>query len=177
LTDNPVIHVNHSVFLPNVPAVIDQRLQDNSDKALVASLARIRIEDNDLPLRPGFGTVGREIKLRANFFPVRIPAKSLYEYDVAISPTAGTAIRRVKKRIFQLAEASPEWAHHGLRGQVAHDHAAKLISAATLPQPLAIRVVYYDEDEDPPAPNTRSYKEYTLTITFTQPLDTQALTR
>ncbi|KAJ7253036.1 argonaute-like protein [Mycena haematopus] len=164
------------VFNANVPAHIDARIADNSDKALVVALAYVSVANDDLPLRPGFGTAGREIKLRANFFPVRIPATSLYEYDVAISPVAGTAIRRVKKRIFQLAEASPDWARHRLRGQVAHDFSSKLVSAAKLPQPLAIRVVFYDEDEDPPAPNTKAYKEYTLTITYTQPLDTQALT-
>ncbi|KAJ7130276.1 argonaute-like protein [Mycena epipterygia] len=163
------------VFAADVPATIDARIQNNSDKALVASFKSIRSGDTDLPLRPDFGTVGKEIKLRANFFPVRIPAGSFYEYDVAISPTAGTASRRVKKRIFQLAEASPDWTRMGLKGKVAHDHAAKLIAAAKLPQPLAIRISFYDEDETPPAPTSKTYKEYTLTITFTQPLDTQAL--
>ncbi|KAJ7856608.1 argonaute-like protein [Mycena leptocephala] len=131
------------VFNANVPATIDARIQDNSDVALVASFKNVEEDDDDLPLRPGFGTVGRPIKLRANFFPVKIPAGSLYEYDVAISPTAGTASRRVKKRIFQLAEASREWATRGLKA--------------------------------PPAPNSKAYKEYTLTITYTGPLDTQAL--
>ncbi|KAJ7151373.1 argonaute-like protein [Mycena crocata] len=165
------------VFQANVPATIDARLSDNSDKALVATFKSIRIHDNELPLRPDFGTAGREIKLRANFFPVRIPARSIYEYDVSISPTAGTASRRVKKRIFQLAEASPAWAALGLRGRVAHDHAAKLIAADKLRQPLSIRIAFYDEDEDPPAPDSRAYKEYTLTVTFTQPLDLTALTK
>ncbi|KAJ7291279.1 argonaute-like protein, partial [Mycena rebaudengoi] len=170
-------HYHFRVFAVNVPANIDARLQDGSDTALVASLKSIRVSDNELPLRPDFGTVGKPIKLRANFFPVRIPAGSLFEYDVAISPTAGTASRRVKKRIFQLAEASPEWARNGLKGKVAHDHAAKLIASKKLPQPLAIRISFYDEDETPPAPNSKAYKEYTLTITFTQPLDSEALTK
>ncbi|KAJ6463934.1 argonaute-like protein [Mycena sanguinolenta] len=165
------------VFNANVPATIDARIQNNSDKALVTSFANIRVANDDLPLRPGFGTAGREIKLRANFFPVKIPATSLYEYDVAISPTAGTSARRVKKRIFQLAEASPDWTRHRLKGQVAHDFSSKLVSAAKLPQPLAISVVFFDEDETPPAPGSKAYKEYTLTITYTQPLDTQALAK
>ncbi|KAJ6613603.1 ribonuclease H-like domain-containing protein [Mycena sp. CBHHK59/15] len=167
------------VFAANVPANIDARIQDGSDKALVASFRSVRpsLGPNELPLRPDFGTVGKEIKLRANFFPVKIPTGSLFEYDVAISPTAGTASRRVKKRIFQLAEASSDWSKHGLKGKVAHDHAAKLIAAMKLPQPLAITIAFYDEDETPPARNTKAYKEYTLTITFTQPLDSQALTR
>ncbi|KAH7911489.1 ribonuclease H-like domain-containing protein [Hygrophoropsis aurantiaca] len=127
-----------------------------------------------MPLRPGFGTVGTAIKLRANFFPVRIPKGLLYEYDVAITPAAGTAARRVKKRIFQLAEQTTAWNEAGMRGTVAHDSSAKLIAPRQLPQPLQIKVLYYDEDEaGPPA---QGGKEYTLTITFTQDIDTQNLT-
>jgi len=125
-------------------------------------------------LRPGFGKAGREIKLRANFFPVKVPRGPLYEYDVSISPTAGTAIRRVKRRIFQLAEQSPDWVNAGLRGVVAHDHSSKLISANQLNQPLSIRVPFYDEDEQGPQPGG---KEYSLTIEFTQIIDTSGLVK
>lgn len=129
------------------------------------------VNPNELPLRPGFGTLGRQIKLRANFFPVRVPKGPLFEYDVSISPVAGTAVKRVKRRIFQLAEQTQEWHSYGLRGCVAHDHSAKLISSRQLPQPLSIRVPYSEEDEE------SSGKEYTLTITFIQPIDTSGLVR
>nr|GAT44419.1 argonaute-like protein [Mycena chlorophos] len=157
------------------PATIDARVANNSDKQLVASRAGIAVDSNDLPLRPDFGTAGREIKLRANFFPVRLPRGPLYEYDVSISPVAGTAARRVKKRIFQLAEGSPQWTQLGLKNRVVHDSSAKIIAVSLLPQPLAIRVPFFDADEQRPAPTDRSYKEYTLTITYTQSLDMQAL--
>jgi eukaryotic translation initiation factor 2C len=110
----------------------------------------------------------------ANFFSVNVPRGSLYEYDVGISPAAGTTIRRVRRRIFQLAERSHDWARNGLVGKVAHDHSAKLIAAKALPQPLDIRVAYFDEDESGPTPGG---KEYTLTITFIQTLDTSSLLR
>jgi hypothetical protein len=127
-------------------------------------------------LRPDFGKEGRGIKLRANFFPVKVPKGPLYEYDVSISPTAGTAIRRVKRRIFQLAEQTPDWASAGLRGVVAHDHSSKLISAKQLrvSPPLSIRVPFYDEDEQGPQPGG---KEYTLTIEFIQSIDTSGLVK
>ncbi|KAJ7201035.1 argonaute-like protein [Mycena pura] len=160
---------------PNAPSSIDARIADNSDKELVATFKNLRVHPEELPLRPGFGTKGKEIKLRTNYFPVRIPGAPLYEYDVSISPTAGTATRRVKRRIFQLAEASPDWANAGMKGKVVHDHSAKLIAAKKLPQPLAIRVPFYDEDEDPPARGSKGYKEYTVTITYTLSLDMQAL--
>ena len=40
------------------------------------------------PKRPDYGTVGRPIKLRANFFPLRISSKltDLYHYDIEITP-------------------------------------------------------------------------------------------
>ena len=160
-----------SVFQPGRPA-LDSRLADNSQDALVAALKSLKLKSDELPSRPGFGKEGRAITLRANFFPVRVPKGPLYEYDVSISPAAGTAARRVKRRIFQLAEDSRDWATHGLQGSVAHDHSSKLISAKPLPQPLSIKVPYYDEDEDGPR---QGGKEYTLTIEFIQQIDTSAL--
>ncbi|KAJ8454486.1 hypothetical protein ONZ45_g19287 [Pleurotus djamor] len=117
------------VFSPGSPATLDARLADNSQDVLLASFKSLSLKPNDLPSRPGFGTLGRAIALRANFFPVEVPDRSVYEYDVAITPVAGTAAKRVKRRIFQLAEATPAWKQFGLQGNVAHDHSAKLIAS------------------------------------------------
>ncbi|CAA7399444.1 unnamed protein product [Spirodela intermedia] len=38
------------------------------------------------PARPGFGTVGEKITLRANHFLVKLPQKEIFHYDVAITP-------------------------------------------------------------------------------------------
>lgn len=159
------------------PAEIDRRIADGSDKALVATFAASRssAEPDSMPLRPDFGTEGQEIKLRTNFFPVRVPKGPLYEYDVAITPVAGTSIRRVKRRIYQLAEQTTAWKQVGMKGKVAHDSSAKLISAFLLPQPLTIKVPYYDEDES--GPPQQGGKEYTLTIKFIQEIDTSNLVR
>ncbi|KAG6907598.1 hypothetical protein DXG01_008216 [Tephrocybe rancida] len=159
------------IFSPG-PANIDARLSDNSELALVASFKNIKPNRDDLPLRPDFGTKGRPVKLRANFFPVKIPKRPLYEYEVTISPTAKTAMRRVRRRIFQLAEQSQDWTRKGLQGNVAHDHASKLISAKKLDQPLTIKVPFFDEDEDGPKAGG---PEYVLTIEFSRDIDTQGL--
>ncbi|PSR75783.1 hypothetical protein PHLCEN_2v8900 [Hermanssonia centrifuga] len=143
----------------------------------------------DLPTRPDFGTVGQEIKLRTNFFPVKVPKGPLYEYDVNITPAV--SVKRVKRRIFQLAEQAVDWANAGMSARVAHDHASKLIAADKLPQPLVITVPFTDEDEGEELPQSKSKggkkgdkkadkkvdkkKEYTLTITFVQDLETQSL--
>jgi eukaryotic translation initiation factor 2C len=108
--------------------------------------------------------------LRTNFFPVRVPKGPLYEYDVSCSPQA-TNSRRVKRRIFHLAETSEDWISNGLRGCVAHDFSAKLIAAKILPQPLTVTVLYFEEDDD----QDRGKKEYTLTIKYIQPIETDSL--
>ncbi len=133
--------------------------------------------------------MGQEIKLRTNFFPVKVPKGPLYEYDVNITPAV--SVKRVKRRIFQLAEQAVDWANAGLSARVAHDHASKLIAADKLPQPLVITVPFTDEDEGEELPQSKSKggkkgdkkadkkvekkKEYTLTITFVQDLETQSL--
>ncbi|KAG5725156.1 Protein argonaute-2 [Termitomyces sp. T112] len=159
------------IFAPG-PATIDARLSDKSESALVASFKGIKLDRDDIPLRPDFGTRGKQVKLRANFFPVKIPKRPLYEYEVTISPTNRTAMRRVRRRIFQLAEQSSDWRHKGLQGNVAHDHSSKLISAKKLDQPLRVKVAFFDEDEDGPTPNG---PEYTLTIQYSRDIDTQGL--
>ena len=62
-----VFPVYVSVFAPNTPAVIDARLTNNKQDALVASFRSLPISDNNLPLRPDFGNAGTPVKLRANF--------------------------------------------------------------------------------------------------------------
>ncbi|KAL0948418.1 hypothetical protein HGRIS_010999 [Hohenbuehelia grisea] len=160
------------VFAEGQPANIDARLTDTSQDDLIASFKSLRVKPTDLPPRPGFGTVGKAIKLRANFFPLKVPNRPLYEYDVDLKPVSGTANRRLRRRIFQLAEATPDWQQNGLRGTVAHDHAAKIIAVNKLPQPLQIVVPYYDEDEPGPTPGG---KQYTLTIKYVQQLEPEGL--
>lgn len=165
-------------------------MQSNSEDQLVAALSGLRLQDTDLPTRPGFGTVGTAIKLRTNFFPVRVPKGPLFEYDIAISPSV--TAKHLKRRIFQLAEITNDWQNAGMGGTVAHDHSAKLISARALPQPLVITVPFTDEEDDniPSQPaaakpkggkkggkKTNQPKEYVLTIKFVQELETESLVR
>ena len=73
------------------PANVDARLANNSEDQLVASLSSLTLSDTDRPLRPGFGVEGKVIKLRTNFFPVRVPKGPLYEHDVKITPAGQSA--------------------------------------------------------------------------------------
>ncbi|THH27194.1 hypothetical protein EUX98_g6995 [Antrodiella citrinella] len=176
------------VFAAGVPATIDARLTDTSQDQIVASLRSLKLQDTDLPIRPDFGTVGKAIKLRTNFFPVKVPKGPLYEYEVTITPA--TTVKRLRRRIFQLAENTTDWANAGMTRTVAHDHASKLIAARSLPQPLEIKVPFTEEDEGeiiaPPQPakggkpgkkggGPKKPQEYVLTINFVQELETESL--
>lgn len=63
----------------------------------MASLSSLTLKDTDLPVRPGFGTEGRTINLRTNFFPVKVPKGPLYEYDIKITPAGLSEVARYGK--------------------------------------------------------------------------------
>ncbi|KAI0767246.1 Piwi-domain-containing protein [Fomes fomentarius] len=164
------------VFAPPGPANVDARLTDQSQDALVASMRSLRLkpDGNDLPVRPDFGTAGTQIKLRTNFFPINVPKGPIYEYDVTIDPPANN--KRLKKRIFYLAEQSNEWRQAGMTNKVAHDNSEKIYSAIELPTLLVIQITYTEEDdEDRQQP--REPKDYTMTIKFIHATETQGLLR
>jgi eukaryotic translation initiation factor 2C len=120
-------------------------------------------------------------------------------YEASILPAAGSTSRRMKRRVWHLAEETPAWAQHGLKGKVAHDHAEKLVSVITLyvpylgapynaygmsmcsrscycsPQPLVIEVPFYEEDET--GPPATGGKTYTLTIKHSQDIDMSTLVK
>ena len=137
------------------------------------------IKPSDLPPRPDFGTVGPTFKLKTNFFPVKLPKKTLFEYDIAITPRVSASIKRVKRRIFQLAEATDDWTKHSLKGKVAHDFASKLVAVSKLPDPLVIKIIFSDEGEYPKEKDKDKKKQkqkvYTLTFKFVKDLDTSNL--
>lgn len=171
---NGLILDHFSIYAPpGHTAEIDARLRDNSQDEMLARFKDIDIGATDFPLRPDYGTEGRAVTLRTNYYSMSIPGP-FYEYEVVIAPTTST--KRVKRRIFELAEDTQDW-KATLAGSVAHDHSAKLVARKELPQPLTIRVPFYDEDEDPPARGATASKEYTLAIKFIQELETESLKR
>ena len=166
-------HVECSVFLQNIPATLDARVSDNSQDDLVNRLKQLTVKPTDIPSRPDFGTVGPSFKLRTNFFPIKLPKRTIYEYNVEITP--GATIKRIKRRIFELAEATNDWTQHGLKGKVAHDFSSKLVAVNKLPEPLVIKIIFKDEDEDAKDKKKQKPKEYTLTFKFVKDLDTSNL--
>ncbi|KAJ7747645.1 argonaute-like protein [Mycena maculata] len=157
------------IFAENVPANIPPRLSPASHDQLIKSFKTVPA-DPDRPLRPGYGTLGQPITLRANFFAVRLPAGPIFDYTVEINPK--TDINRLKARIFFLLEQSDVC--KPLLGHIAHDRSQRLVSARRLPEPLDITVPFYEDGETGPRPGATVY---TVSIKFDKELDVASLTK
>lgn len=157
------------IFAEATPANVPPRLSDVSHADLIKSFKSLAIKP-ERPVRPGYGTLGTPITLRANFFPVKLPKGPIFDYNLEISPK--TDISRLKKRIFELLERSPVCVPH--LPYIAHDHSQRLVSARELPQPLDIPVPFYDDHETGPRPNAMVY---TVSIKFQRQLDVGSMTQ
>ncbi|KAJ7074810.1 argonaute-like protein [Mycena amicta] len=157
------------IFREGLPAVLPARLSETNHNQLIQAFSAVKHKP-DRPLRPGYGTRGTPITLRANFFPVRLPNGPIYNYSMDITPK--TEIRRLKDRIFFLLEKSPQV--RPFLGHIAHDRSARLVSAKKLPQPLDITVPFYEDNETGPTPDG---KVFTVQIKFDRELDLRELTR
>ncbi|THG98015.1 hypothetical protein EW026_g4090 [Hermanssonia centrifuga] len=132
--------------------------------ALVAAFKKEPLT-KEMPLRPGWGTVGKPINLRANFFALRLPTKlTIYDYDVSITPKADLRGPR-KARILELFEGSPLCAPH--LGYIAHDRSERLVSSKMLPQPFSVELPFSEQGAPPPGPNA---PVYTVELKFVRAL-------
>ncbi|KAK0467814.1 argonaute-like protein [Desarmillaria tabescens] len=140
------------VYKENVLARIPDHLTPDKQNKLIAVLRKVPVKATR-PTRPDFGTLGKHIVLRSNFFPIELPEGPLYEYEVKIEPT--TFLNRRKDRIFQLLEASPQvqpWL-----GFIAHDRSTRLVSAVKFPT-LSVAVPFYEKDQDGPSSGAITYQ-------------------
>ena len=148
---------------------IPPRLDEPQLQRLIAGFKAVKSKPV-MPLRPGFGTKGTPIKLRANFFAMTVPKGPVYDYVVEITPN--TDINNIKQRLFNLLEQSDLCRPH--LSYIAHDRNQRLVSAKKLPQPLDIQIPFYEEHERGPAQDA---KVYMMSIRLDRELDTNQLTR
>lgn len=151
------------------PAPVDQRLQTSHELVKVLKALPSKPER---PHRPDFGTLGRAITLRANFFPVKFSKQILYDYAVEITPQKFIARRR--SRLLTLLEESnhPQW--RDFAPFVVHDKSARLVSAKKLPQSLEVPVAFVEEGETQPPAHRDTY---TFTFALKHELDTGELVK
>ncbi|KZT01939.1 Piwi-domain-containing protein [Laetiporus sulphureus 93-53] len=127
------------VFEGAGPAKVDDRLATIDQ--LITAFKKLQAR-NEMPRRPGFGTLGRPQLLRANFFALKTTKKTIYDYQVVIEPEVQARSENMA-RIFQSLEEHPEYKPHA--GYIAHDRAQRLVSAVKLPQPLSVHVRMEEE--------------------------------
>lgn len=163
------------IFAAGQPAHIDARLTNKDQDNLVAAFKTAPPTDkrNTFPLRPDWGTKGTPVTLRANHFPIVFSDNILYNYEIDITPKPKATSKRLKRRIIQLAESTPEFQSFKLH--VAHDFAERLISAQKIPDDVAeFSIAYFDEEEDHPRENAT---EYTIKLNFMGEMDPSELRR
>ena len=121
------------------------------------------------PARPGYGTAGRVVALRANFFALEFAKDKFFEYVVKIEPEPKSQKVRVKRRLLTLFEQSE--AVKPYANQFAHDGVQRLVASRELPQPLQGTVVFYEVGDQPP----RNADRYNVEVTFSKELSTAPL--
>ena len=125
----------------------------------------------EMPLRPGWGTLGKSGVVRANFFAVNMPPNATYyDYEIAFAPSEKAKGDR-RGRIMQLVEQSPQFRQ--FVPHIAHDGAQRLVSSQKLPQPISIPIRYLEEDQED-NPNALTF---TVEIKFQRELKTSDLTK
>ena len=124
----------------------------------------------DRPSRPGYGTKGVEVALRANSFAFEFTKDKIFEYVVKIEPEPKSQKARVKRRVFALFEQSA--AVQPYVNHFAHDGVQRLFAARELPQPLEGTVLFYEEGERQAPKNADRYK---IEVTFLRELPTAPL--
>ncbi|KAI9786408.1 MAG: hypothetical protein M1839_006868 [Geoglossum umbratile] len=120
------------------------------------------------PKRPTYGTAGRRITLRTNYFHL-IPTagQRVYRYVVQFDPEAATS--RKERRLFNLLFGNPIFA--AVKESVATDYRSIVISPEELPLDADARkfvITYYDADEATPRANAA---KHTASIQITGALD------
>ena len=134
------------------------------------SLAGLSLSETPkLPRRPGYGTIGRPIVLRANYFQV-IPKPDLqiFRYHVDIIP--GTKVTRKKRRIFDLlVETVPALA--SARPAIATDRSAIIVTLKKLAlgstDSVEGQLMYYEAEEVGPKQEKPIVYEYKIQYTNT----------
>jgi len=126
------------IYREDVPAQLPTLLEAEGLRQLLDKFKDSKITSPRRPPRPDYGTVGTAIKLRTNFFAVKLLKQPIYSYVVDITPHPVS--NRLKTRIFQLLEQNPTIVQH--IAYIAHDRCQTLVSARKLPQPLNVIVSF-----------------------------------
>ena len=123
------------------------------------AMSKSKMLSGELPLRPGFGVMGREVLLWTNYFKLASDGDLiLYRYRIEISPEGAGRVPAGKKakRIVQLLL---EEHFQPQRNDIATDFKSTLISRNDFEiEEKGYLITYRADDEDDPAPNAKQYR-------------------
>ncbi|KAI9845325.1 MAG: hypothetical protein M1837_004947 [Sclerophora amabilis] len=129
----------------------------------------------NMPPRPGYGTTGRQIVLRTNYFQViPNPDLQIFRYHVEVSPEPNAA--RKRQRAFKLLVDTAPFLDP-VRSAVATDNRSMLVTAKKLDlgpdNRTMCQIDYFDAEED--GPNPEHPNVYTFRVSLTNTLSVQEL--
>ena len=143
------------------------------------SLSGLSLDGVTLPSRPSYGTIGRHIILRTNYFRLLTkPGAEIFRYQMEISPKlvderTNRVNRRKTRRLIELLFAN----NKNLQSAgVTTDYGKLIISATKLPLgdtgSRTLSQKYWEPEDDGPAPGAR---EYRVKISDEYPISVQQL--
>lgn len=166
---------------PGEPLEPPSRDVTKAENALISnrqslSLSTLSIgSSSKLPARPSYGTQGRAIVLRCNYFQI-IPEADLqiFRYHVQVTPEPKPV--RKGRRAFELLLDTADFLD-GVRPAVATDYRSMLVTRQKLdlgPEGRTIsRIVYFEAEEE--GPKSEQPLTYTFQISYSNTLAVQEL--
>lgn len=142
------------------------------------SLSGLSLDDLPLPSRPSYGTKGRPVVLRTNYFKLLTrPGAEIYRYEMDINPKILVANarddkprpnrRKTRRLIELLIQSNPN-----LQG-VATDYSKFLVTAKKLPVgqsgSMKLSQKFWEPEDDGPGPQAKTY-EVTISNVYAMPI-------
>ncbi|KAH9660317.1 protein argonaute 5 [Citrus sinensis] len=121
-----------------------------------------------LPVRPGFGTVGRKCVVRANHFMVQLAEKDIHHYDVSITPwvTSKKINRQIISQLINLYRLTD------LGGRIpAYDGMKSIYTAGPLPFQSKEFIIELPDSDPRPSSSTRPMYLVLLSRVFLEYVD------
>lgn len=122
----------------------DRPAQPSSSKAVV------------VPRRPGYGSVGKRIQVRANHFLVEVADRDLHHYDVTITPEITS--KKVNRNVMTQLDTMYRESHFGNR-RAAYDGRKSLYTAGALPFTSKEFIVKLQNEDHPASSSSGSARK------------------
>ncbi|EXJ79288.1 hypothetical protein A1O3_08790 [Capronia epimyces CBS 606.96] len=159
---------HHPTGPPAHPDAVVKKIEDETAKNIASTQLQAR-----LPLRPGYGTQGKEVLLWANYFKVLVDNQPLYLYSIEVQ--ANNNERKPQgKKMKRIVELLLESHLAASRANIATDFKSRLISRDKLTLAPGYGVTYREDDQGQVGSNARHYNvqlKYFGTISAANLLD------